>query len=156
MTHKALISCWAPTCCWYFLPTTVHELLFDDYLLPSHTGLNLDTRNVLNVLHEAGFADADWELLAQQLIEHTALLNIKADCDKSTLRMTGTISQWLRTDLKPSWEKLAEAVAKIERYGEATAECVRLNAGIVHTCMFFVDLTKCHKRDNFVYCENDH
>ena len=114
--------------------------------------MKLDEKNVLNVLHDAGFADADWELLGQQLIEHTALLNIKADCDKSTLRMTGTISQWLRTDLKASWEKLAEAVTKTERYGEATAAIVRLKAGIVHTCMFFVDPTKSHKRENFVYC----
>ena len=99
--------------------------------------------NILNVLHEAGFADAHWELLGEQLIKHTAVLTIRAnhhgECSHC---MIDALSQWLRTDIETSWEKLAEAVAKVEQYGEATAERVRLKAGIVHTGMF-VDPTRC-------------
>ena len=47
--------------------------------------------------------------------------------------MMDTISKWLRTDLHTSWEKLAEAVERVEEYGKATAEVVRRNAGIGET-----------------------
>ena len=33
----------------------------------------------MNILHEAGFADANWKLLVQQLIEDTASQNIDAN-----------------------------------------------------------------------------
>ena len=85
-------------------------------------------RNILNVLHEAMFADGDWEALGLQLIHYSAVRTIRANHHGSaTLCMIDTISQWLRTDLEPSWEKLAVAVAKVE--GSAAA-IVRRNAGI--------------------------
>ena len=97
----------------------------------------LSERNILNVLHEAGFADAHWELLGKQLINGPALLNIRANRNGDpSLCMIDTISQWQRTDLEASWEKLAGAVAKVEQYGEATAAIVWQKAGIVHTGMF--------------------
>ena len=93
--------------------------------------MELDTKNILNVLHEAKFADADWELLGRQLISGTALRNITADRRGDPNHcMMDTVDQWLRTDTKASWEKLAGAVAKVERYKETTADIVRQQAGI--------------------------
>ena len=94
--------------------------------------MELKERNIVNVLHEAKFADAHWELLGKQLIDGPPpLLNIRADRQgNSSLCMIDTIAQWLRTDLEPSWEKLAGAVAKVEQYGETTANKVRRKAGI--------------------------
>ena len=93
--------------------------------------MKLDTRNVLNVLHEAGFADADWKLLGQQLIEHTALQNIDAKHrGNPNLCMIDTIVQWLNNDLEASWKKLAGAVIKVAGYGESNANRVRKKAGI--------------------------
>ena len=93
--------------------------------------MKLDVRNILNVLHGVGFADAHWKLLGQRLISGPALLNIGADCHYQTSScMIDTISQWLRNDPEASWEKLAEAVAEVEQYGEATADKVRKKAGI--------------------------
>ena len=97
--------------------------------------MNLDENNILNVLHEAEFADAHWELLGQRLIKRSPLLTIGANRrSDSNLCMIDTISQWLRTDPEASWEKLARAVAKVEQYGEATANKVRKNAGIGKAC----------------------
>ena len=99
--------------------------------------MELSERNILNVLHEAKFADAHWEVLGKQLIDHASLTTIRANRHgDSSLCMIDTISQWLRTDLEAFWEKLAGAVAKVEQYGEATAAIVRQKAGIVHTGMF--------------------
>ena len=85
----------------------------------------------MNVLHEAKFADGDWEILGQQLIEHHAIRTIRANRhDSSSLCMGDTISKWLNNDREASWEKLAEAVVKVEGYGEATAHIVRQKAGI--------------------------
>ena len=93
--------------------------------------MELDERNILNVLHEAKFSDAHWELLSEQLIGGPALLNIRANHPGDpNLCMIDTISQWLMTDLEASWEKLAGAVAKVVEYGEATADIVRRIAGI--------------------------
>ena len=93
-------------------------------------------RNILNVLHEAEFADAHWELLGMQLIKHSALLTIRANRHyQASLCMVDMISHWLRTDTKASWEKLAAAVSKVEQYGEATARIVRERTGIVYTGM---------------------
>ena len=93
--------------------------------------MKLNDRSILNVLHEAEFADAHWELLGEQLIKHFAVLNIRANrYGDPSLCMIDTISQWLRTDLEASWEKLAGAVANVEQYGEATANRVREKAGI--------------------------
>ena len=44
--------------------------------------------------------------------------------------MIDTIAQWLRTGAAKSWEKLADAIAKVEEYGEATEDTVRREAGI--------------------------
>ena len=93
--------------------------------------MKLDVANILNVLHKAGFADAHWELLGQRLINISALLTIGTDRHyQASLCMIDTISQWLRTDTEASWEKLAGAVAKLQQYGEATANKVREKAGI--------------------------
>ena len=101
-------------------------------------GLELDVRNVLNVLREAGFADGDWAELGLQLIDHFASSTIKADHGQANLCMSDTISQWLRTDTKASWEKLAKSLPKVRGYGEATAAMVQEKAGIVHTGIFHV------------------
>ena len=93
-------------------------------------------KNVVNVLHEAKFADGDWPKLGLQLIDDTTLTTIKSDYGESSLCMIETISRWIKTDSKPSWEKLAGAVAKVEQYGEATADIVREKVAIVHTGMF--------------------
>lgn len=93
--------------------------------------MDLNNRNILNVLHKAEFADGHWELLGEQLIKRPALLTIGANrYYQASLCMIDTISQWLRTDTERSWEKLAAAVAKVEEYGEATANVVRKKAGI--------------------------
>ena len=96
----------------------------------------LNVKNVVNVLHEAKFADGDWPKLGLQLIDHTALATIKSDYGESSLCMIETISRWLKTDSEASWEKLAEAVLKVGRCGEATANIVQEKGGIVHTGMF--------------------
>ena len=91
-------------------------------------------RNVVNVLHEAKFGDGDWELLGLQLIEHTDLTSIEANRrGKPGLCMMDMVSQWLKTDLQPSWNKLAEAVEKVKGYGKATAKVVRQKAEIGKT-----------------------
>ena len=100
--------------------------------------MELDPKNVLNVLREAGFADAGWAELGLQLINHFELATIKADQGQANLCMIETISQWLKSDTKASWEKLAEAIPKVVGYGEATAASVREKAGILQTCMFYV------------------
>ena len=88
----------------------------------------------MKVLNEAMFNDANWELLGKQLIKRSALLSIRANRHgDSSLCMMDTISQWLRTDHEASWEKLAEATAKVEEYGEATTDIVRREAGISKT-----------------------
>ena len=97
----------------------------------------LDVKEIVNVLHEAKFPDGDWEQLGQQLIDCASLKTISANRHgNSSLCMIDTISQWLRTDSEPSWEKLAEAIAKVGGYGEPTADIVREKAGIIHTGMF--------------------
>ena len=90
----------------------------------------LDVRNVLNVLHEAGFSDGHWFQLGQQLIETTNLMTIKANHHEASDCMIDAISQWIQSDLKASWEKLAEAVTRVGGYGEATAKAVRQKAEI--------------------------
>ena len=88
-------------------------------------------KNIVNVLHEAKFGDGDWELLGLQLIEYNDLTTIEAKRRaKPGLCMMDMISQWLKTGLEPSWDKLAEAVEKVEGYGKATAKVVRHKAEI--------------------------
>ena len=102
------------------------------YFLIHAGSLKLDVKDVLNVLREAGFADADWAELGLQLIDHFDLSTIKADHGQANLCMIETISQWLKSDLEASWEKLADAIPKVRGYGEATAANVR------HPCMFYI------------------
>ena len=91
-------------------------------------------KNIVNVLHEAKFADGYWELLGLQLINDTDLTTIKADRNGiSGLCMMDMVSRWLKTESEPSWDKLAEAVEKVEGYGEATAKVVRQKAEIGKT-----------------------
>ena len=90
----------------------------------------LKVKNVLNVLHEAGFSDGHWFQLGQQLIETTSLMTIRANHHEASDCMIDTISQWLQSDLKASWEKLAEAVTRVGGYGEATAKAVQQKAEI--------------------------
>lgn len=106
---------------------------------PTHAGLELSVRNIMNVLREAGFSFGHWEQLGQQLIEYGTLATFRANRGgDSHLCMSDTIFQWLNNDLDNSWEKLAGAVAKVEKYGHATANCVLRKAGIILQCMFYV------------------
>ena len=98
----------------------------------------LNLRNVLNVLHEAHFADGEWAQLGLQLINHFDSTTIRADYGRATDSMSHTITQWLAKDTEASWDKLAEAVAKVIGYGEATAVSIRQLAGIVHARMFYI------------------
>ena len=100
----------------------------------------LNVKNVVNVLHEAKFADGDWAQLGLQLIDHFNSATISADHGKASDCMIHMIFQWLRTDTKVSWEKLAAAVTKVKGYGEATAASILQKAGIVHTGMLTVFL----------------
>ena len=91
-------------------------------------------RNIVNVLHEAKFGDGDWELLGLQLIKYTDLTTIEAKRrGKPGLCMMDMVSQWLKTEPEPSWDKLAEAIEKVEEYGKATAKVVRQKAEIGKT-----------------------
>ena len=95
-------------------------------------------KNAINVLDEAKFADGDWAQLGLQLIDHFDSTTIRADHGRASDCMIETILQWLRTDTKASWEKLAEVVTKVKGYGEATAAIVRQKTGIVHIGMFYL------------------
>ena len=97
-----------------------------------HTGkMKLSEKNILNVLHEAKFADGHWAQLGLQLIDHFDSATIGANRQyQASLCMIDTIYQWVRTDLEASWEKLAEAVLKVQGHGKATADIVRREAGI--------------------------
>ena len=65
------------------------------------------------------------------MIAHHALRTIRIDHPgQSSLCMSDTISRWLNNDLEASWEKLVEAVIKVEGYGEATAHIVQQKAAI--------------------------
>ena len=105
----------------------------------------LDVKNIVNVLHEAEFADGDWELLGLQLIKHTDLTTIEANRrGKASLCMMDMVSQWLKTELEPSWNKLAAAIEKVEGYGKATAKVVRQKSGIGKTDLVLKVENNCH------------
>ena len=112
--------------------------VYNNYYLLIHTDLELNEKNILNVLRETGFADSDWAELGLQLIDRFASSTIKADHGQAGRCMIETISQWLAKDTKASWEKLAEAIPRVGGYGEATANIVQEKAGILPTCMFSV------------------
>ena len=89
--------------------------------------------SLLNVLHDPNidFADADWELLGQQLLRGSTLRTIRADRHGDpSLCLIDTASTWLQTDLNASWERLAEAIEQVATYGEKTANTVRQKTGI--------------------------
>ena len=115
--------------------TAIETAHFHIYTYFIHAGLELDVKNVLNVLREAGFADADWAQLGLQLIDHFDSTAIRADHGRPSYCMRETMIQWLMSDTKASWEKLADVVTKVGGYGEATAAIVWEKAGIVHTGM---------------------
>ena len=115
--------------------TAIKTAHFHIYTYLIHAGLEVDVKNVLNVLREARFADADWAELGLQLIDRFDLSTIRADHGKANLCMMETISQWLKSDPKASWEKLNDTIPKVGGYGEATAAIVWEKAGIVHTGM---------------------
>jgi len=91
----------------------------------------LHVTNILHV-HDVGFTAADWEHLGLQLKIRESVLNIiKEDhSDDPECCLNDMASSWLQTESKTSWKKLAEAVAKVEKYGERTAEVVWQKAGI--------------------------
>ena len=98
-----------------------------------HTAkMELNQRNILNVLHKANFSDADWDFLGQELkIKRANLSAIKANrFGQANHCMVDTITQWLNTDTEASWERLAEAVAIVQGYGEVNADTIRREAGI--------------------------
>ena len=113
-------------------------LLHNFYFIIAEFSLakELDVKNAIKVLDESKFADGDWAQLGLQLIDHFDSTTIRADHGRASDCMIETIFQWLRTDTKASWEKLAEAVTKVKGYGEATANIVRQKTGLVHTGMF--------------------
>ena len=124
---------------------------YNCYILLSHSGLKLDEKAVVDVLHEARFADGDWAQLCLRLIDYATSKTIRANHpDDVSLCIIDTISRWLRSDIDASWGKLAATVAKVEGYGEATADIVRQKAGIVHTCMFCVRYQHQYK---VLFCE---
>ena len=111
-------------------------LLYSFAELPLAKELNV--KNIVNVLHEAKFSAGHWTQLGLQLIDHFDSTTIRADHDRVSDCMSHTISQWLKSDTKASWEKLAEAVSKVGGYGEVTAASVREKAGIAHTGMSII------------------
>ena len=117
-----------------YFEQSCHKLSFFFAEFPQAKQLNV--KNVVNVLHEAKFADGDWPKLGLQLIDHSALTTIKSDYGESSLCMIETISRWLKTNSEASWEKLAKAVTKVGGYGEATANIVRQKTGILHTGIY--------------------
>ena len=91
----------------------------------------LDAPTVLDVLHEAKFADHDWEDLGLQLMKPYPLKTIKANHPgEPSVCMIDTVFWWIKSDEKANWEKLAEALSKLESYGEKAENDVREKAGI--------------------------
>lgn len=59
--------------------------------------------------------------------------------------MIDTVSWWIKSDEKANWEKLAEALSKLESYGEKAENDVREKAGIgakQKTCEYNLDQYK--------------
>ena len=62
------------------------------------TDLKLDEKNIVNVLHEAKFADGDWAQLGLQLIDHFDSTTTRTNHSEASLCMMDTILQWLAKD----------------------------------------------------------
>jgi len=115
--------------CWCAADMVLYVIV----VFPSFIALKLDARNILNVLHdpEIDFVDADWQRLGQQLLRVSQLRNIEANRrGDSSLCLMDTVSTWLQTDVKASWKRLAEAIEKVDTYGQKTATTVQQKAGI--------------------------
>ena len=78
---------------------------------------------------EAEFHPRDWRAVGLELgVKDSVLSTVEADYNHAEERLREMVSRWLRSDVKSSWEKLASAVGK--KYGEATAQNIRVKAGI--------------------------
>lgn len=86
---------------------------------------DLDVRNILITLKKGNFTE--WFDLGQQLIKYADLKTIEANHGGGRNLMIDMVALWLRSDLKASWETLADTV---EFLGVANAETVREKAGI--------------------------
>ena len=93
----------------------------------------LNERNILNVLHAAGFSDGDWFKLGGMLVNNNAELRaIRSKfCDTDNC-MIDMVDRWLRSDLNASWESLAKALDNVVGGVEA-AVMARKNAGVGKT-----------------------
>ena len=89
----------------------------------------LNEKNVLNVLHKAEFSDEDWYKLGCNLVTNNAELRaIRTHyCDAGDC-MIDMVDQWLRSDLKASWDNLAKALDNVTGCDGAAAK-VRQNTG---------------------------
>ena len=86
---------------------------------------DLHVRNILITLKKGNFTE--WFDLGQQLIKYADLKTIEANNGGGRNLMIDMVALWLRSDLKASWETLADTV---EFLGVANAETVREKAGI--------------------------
>ena len=139
-----------------YLPLPLTSLAMICLFFPAESPLakELNVKNIVNVLHEAKFADGDWAQLGLQLTDHFALTTIKADHSQTVHCLIETVSQWLKTDREASWKKLAEAVTKVVGCGNATADIIQQKAGIIHTRMFCVMRVFCEcnfMKENYFY-----
>ena len=68
------------------------------------------------MLHECGFEESKWEILAQFLHipgeERTKLKESVHTSDQCTLVLENSLAYWITQTSKPSWEELAKAVEK--------------------------------------------
>ena len=76
--------------------------------------MQLDANNAFLLLHECGFQESKWEILAQFLCisgkERTKLKESVGD--QCTLVLENCLAYWITQTSKPSWEELAKAVEK--------------------------------------------
>ena len=72
-----------------YLDQSCYDLLF---LFAELLGKELDVKNIVNVLHEAKFADGDWAQIGLQLIEHFDSTAIRADHDRAGFCMISGVA----------------------------------------------------------------
>lgn len=89
----------------------------------------LNERNILNVLHSAGFSDGDWFKLGGMLVKNIANLRAIRSryCDAGNC-MIDMVDQWLRSDPNASWESLAKALDNVVG-GKKAGVMAQENAG---------------------------
>ena len=71
---------------------------------------DVNTDNVLYMLHKYKFNPASWEKLAMGLKLGSIPDRIKMDYLGSNAQLTGMIYHWVANDVNKSWEKLVEAI----------------------------------------------